>query len=234
MLKHMSTALPASAHGAHSAGRDRPLALRLALASGVVAPLLFSVVVLVEGATRPHYSALHHPISLLSLGDAGWVQVANFIVSGALLVCFAVGLRFVLHPGRAGTWGPVLLGAFGLSLVGAGLFSIDPTLGYPPGAPAVSTAHGSVHLLVSNVGILAFTVACFVLAWRFAGEPDWRAWTIPSIVAGGLIVVLGIASTVTLTPDPGSLGGLFQRLSIFPALVWLAAFAARLTRRGAM
>jgi hypothetical membrane protein len=230
----MNTAVPASAHGARSAGGDRPLALRLALACGAVAPLLFIVVVLVAGATRPHYSALHHPVSLLSLADSGWVQVANFIVSGALVVCFAAGLRLVLHPGRAATWGPVLLAVFGLSLVGAGVFSTDPALGYPPGAPAGSTTHGALHLLISNIGFLSLMVASFVLAARFAGEPDWRGWTIPSIVGGCLIVVFAIGQSLVTSPDPAAPTGLFQRLSIFSGLVWLAAFATRLTLRGGM
>jgi hypothetical protein len=51
---------------------------------------------------------------LLSLGDLGWIQIANFVVTGALFVACAVGLRRVLHPGRAGTWGPRLVGASAL------------------------------------------------------------------------------------------------------------------------
>jgi hypothetical protein len=35
---------------------------------------------------RPDYDPMRHPVSLLSLGDAGWVQVAIFIVTGTLLL----------------------------------------------------------------------------------------------------------------------------------------------------
>ena len=31
-------------------------------------------------------------MSLLSLGDLGWIQITNFVVSGLLLVAFGVGV----------------------------------------------------------------------------------------------------------------------------------------------
>ncbi len=52
---------------------EQPLALRLLLACGAIGPLLFIVVFLIEGATRPNYSAWHHFVSSLSLGEQGWM-----------------------------------------------------------------------------------------------------------------------------------------------------------------
>ncbi len=89
---------------------------RLLLAGGMVGPLLFIVVLLIEGATRPGYDAWRHFGSQLSLGEQGWEQIANFLVCGVLCVGFALGLRRALHRGRGATWGPILLGVFGLSL----------------------------------------------------------------------------------------------------------------------
>src|SRR5215469_10254511 len=106
---------------AHSAG-EQPVALRLLLVCGAIGPLLFIVVFLIEGATRPGYNAWRNVVSSLSLGEQGWMQIVNFLVCGALVVSFAIGLRWALSPGAASTWGPILLGAFGLCLVGAGLF----------------------------------------------------------------------------------------------------------------
>src|SRR5262249_4090281 len=109
---------------------------KLLLACGVVAGSLFMVVALVQSFTRPGFDLRRHAISMLSLGDLGWIQVTDFVVSGLLFLMFAVGVRRVLHPGRAGTWGPLLLCSFGAGLVIAGIFSTDPALGFPPGAPA--------------------------------------------------------------------------------------------------
>ena len=73
---------------------------------GAIGPLLFILVFLIEGATRPGYSAWRNYVSSLSLSDQGWMQIANFLVCGLLSLCFAIGLRQVLRSGRGSIWGP--------------------------------------------------------------------------------------------------------------------------------
>src|SRR5688500_18659951 len=118
---------------------------RALLASGVVAGVGFPGVLLAAGALREGYRALHQPGSLLSLGPGGWVQIANFVVCGLLMVGCAAGLRRALRSGRGATWGPLLVAIYGVGVVGAGLFSADPSYGYPPGAPLGPAASFSVH-----------------------------------------------------------------------------------------
>jgi hypothetical protein len=76
---------------------------RALLACGVVAGPLFLVVALLQALTRDGFDLGRHPLSLLSLGELGWIQIANFVVAGLLSVASAVGMRRVLHPGRGGT-----------------------------------------------------------------------------------------------------------------------------------
>ena len=91
---------------------DQPLALakrsfaRLPLACGVIGPLFFILVFLIEGATRMDYNPLRHPVSSLSYGDLGWMQAANFIITGSLLLAFAIGLRRTLRLSKGSVWGP--------------------------------------------------------------------------------------------------------------------------------
>jgi hypothetical membrane protein len=174
--------------------REQSLALRLMLACGAIGPLLFIVVFLIEGATRPSYSAWHNFVSSLSEGPGGWMQIANFIVCGALALPFAVGLRRVLGSGRGSTWGPILMGLFGLGLIGAGIFVTDPLLGYPPGAPSTITVHGTLHNLLSLVVFASLVAACFVLARRFRSDAAWRGWAAYSIVTAIVVVVFFIAA----------------------------------------
>src|SRR5260370_34632026 len=125
---------------------DQSLTTRLLIACGAIGPLLFILVFLIEGATRPGYSAWHNFVSSLSLSDQGWVQIANFLLCGLLMLCFALGLRQVLRSGKGAVWGPPLLGVFGLSLIIAGLFVTDPRLSYPPGtSSSTQTLHGIIH-----------------------------------------------------------------------------------------
>jgi Protein of unknown function (DUF998) len=208
---------------------------RWLLASGVVGPVLFIVMVLIEGATRPDYDPMQVFVSQLSLGDEGWLQVANFVLSGLLIVAFALGLRRVVPSGRASRWGPILVGLVGLGMIVSGVYVTDPALGYPPGAPAGLTAspsgHGLVHLLgaVSVFGGLA--VVCVVFARRFRAQAD-RPWMIYSATSAiGLLVFYFAATTSASISGPvHGIAGLLQRVSIGIGFVWIALLAAHLRR----
>src|SRR5260370_29467872 len=109
--------------------------------AGVIGPLLFIVVFLIEGFSGPGYSQWRHYVSQLATGDGGWMQVVNFLVCGSLMITFAIGLRFALRGSRGSVGAPVLLGLFGTALLVAGIFVTDPALGYPLGATQVHTVH---------------------------------------------------------------------------------------------
>src|SRR5215216_6329216 len=104
------------------------------LGCGLVAGPLFIAASLTQAYTRKGFDLGRHPISLLSLGAPGWVQITNFVVCGILYVLGAAGLRQALRQSRGGTWGPLLIGATGVGLIIAGVFTADPGAGFPPGA----------------------------------------------------------------------------------------------------
>lgn len=211
---------------AQSAG-EQPIAIRLLLAGGAIGPLLFIAVFLIEGATRPHYSVWRDAVSALALGEGGWMQSATFIVCGALVFGFAIGLRRVLRTGRGSTWGPILLGIVGLCLIGAGIFVTDPGLGYPHEASTITlTVHGTIHSLISLVAFISLPAACFVLARRDAADPAERGWAWYS-VATGLLVVVFFVLTAVVTALNGP-AGLTQRILLIVGWSWIALQAIRL------
>jgi hypothetical protein len=154
---------------------------RLLLASGTLAGPLFVLVAAIQVGTRDGFDLRRHPLSLLSLGDLGWIQISNFIASGLLTLAFAAGMRRTLHPGRAGTWGPLLVGIFGLGLVIGGVFVTDPDLGFPPGMPRATQRswHGIVHDIGPGVGFDALLLACLVVMRRVH-------WASPACLGGVL------------------------------------------------
>ncbi len=211
---------------------DQRQVTRWLIAGGAVGPLLFIGVFLMEGATRPGYSAWHHFVSQLSLGEQGWMQIVNFLVCGVLVLGFSFGLRRVLRPGRGSVWGPILLGVFGLALVAAGLFVTDPGLGYPLGehGSGPQTLHGTIHGLAGLVTFSSLTAASFVMARSFAGNPSWKGWTLYSIVTGVLVAGFFVASLVVSALDQSGNApiGLLQRISILVGWSWVALLAIRL------
>ena len=145
------------------------------LSCGVIAGPLFVAAFLVEGTARVGYDPLRHPVSSLALGDSGWAQSANFVVTGLLTLAFAAGLRLALWPGKGSTWGPLLIGAWAIGLLGAGIFPTDLVSDYPPGTPDQLpgyTWHGALHDLFSIPGFVALAAACFVFASRFAARGE--------------------------------------------------------------
>lgn len=183
----MTASVPALAQS------SQPRAARTLLTCGVIGAPLFIVVSLLQALTRDGFDAARHPISMLSLGDLGWIQVANFVACGALIAVSAVGLRRALRSGSGGTWGPLLIGLFGLSLMGGGIFLADPGLGFPPGAPegppaSVSTA-GIVHGVAFGIGMLSLISSFFVFARLFARTGD-RGWSRYSVITGVVFLVM--------------------------------------------
>ena len=211
---------------------ERPIALRLWLSCGVIGPLLFIVVFLIEGATRADYNPLRYPVSSLSIGDLGWIQAANFLMVGLLLFAFAIGLRRALRASRGGVWGPLLIGLVGLGLFGAGIFTTDPIFGYPSSAPLVLAQysfHGHLHDLFSLLFFVGLPAACFVFCRRFATLGE-RGWAVYSILTGLGILVTFVLAAIGFDQNPSlvNFAGVFQRLSIIIGLTWIALLAFRL------
>jgi hypothetical protein len=175
---------------------------RLLLLCGAVAGPLFILVVLFQDYTRPDFNPRIQVLSLLELGELGWVQIVNFVVAGVLNLLYAGGLWRMLHPGRAGTWGALLIGAYGLGLIAVGVFTTDPGAGFPPGAPAPAgpSWHGAIHALGGLFIFVVLTLALVVFSRLFLARKElW--WSVYYVVSAVLLLVLffgGINSTVLM------------------------------------
>jgi hypothetical membrane protein len=199
---------------------------RSLLGYGVIAGPFYVTVGLAQALTRTGFDLSRHEWSLLANGSLGWIQVVNLILSGAMSVAFAVGLR------RAGasTWAPRLISAYGLGLVGAGIFTADPSLGFPPGTPdgpgAVSW-HGLLHFVFAGIGFVCMIAACLVMARRFARvhQRGWSAFSAGTGVAF-LGAFVGVASSGSGNP------ALIYTFIAAVVLVWawMSALAVRLYR----
>jgi len=201
------------------------------LAGGVAGPLVFIIVFLIEGATRPGYSAARNMVSDLAMSDEGWQQIANFLVCGTLVLGLAVGLSRRWRTGAASTWGPRLIGAFGLGLIVAGVFVTDPARGYPPGASLTGepqTLHGIVHGINAIPTFGALVAAAFVVARRFRQDEAWGRY---SRVVGWAVLALFILGTpIGVLEEHGitpPVAGIVQRVEIIIGWTWLSLLAWR-------
>jgi hypothetical protein len=210
---------------------EQKVSTRLLLACGAIAPLLNIVVILILGAMRPGYNAWIVPDSNLELGDGGWIQITNYIVTGALLLAFAIGMRLLLRTGRGSTWGPILLGIYGLTFIVTGPILPDPALGYPLGALSAPTVYGTLHNLFGQLQFISLIAACFVLARRDAADPARRSWVWYSLATGLLIAASDVAFVLTFKLWDGGPTGLIERIGIIGGGIWIALLAIRLMSR---
>jgi len=207
---------------------------RALLVCGIVAGPIYVVVGVVEMLTRAGFDLRRHSLSLLSNGDLGWVNMTLFVATGVLLIAGAIGIRRALHGGRGGTWAPLLLGVYGLGLIGAGLFTADPALGFPPGTPADANAvswHGLLHFVCGGIGFIALIAACFVFARRFAafGQKGW-AWY--SVVTGVMFFAAFFGIAAGSGQGEATVAIVNVVFFIAAALVWAWVTAVTVRLRG--
>lgn len=220
------TGVPTSARSCDSATR----VTRSLLGYGVLAGPLYVVIVLAQALFRPGFDLTRDDASLLSNAALGWIQIANFIVTGAMVIACAIGVQRALKDGPAATWAPRLLGLYGAGLIAAGIFVADPMNGFPAGAPAGRPAsmslHGTLHIAAAGIAFLCLIVACFVLARRFAAHGQ-RRWAVGSRLTGVLFLV-GFGGVASGSSSPVVV------LSFWVALLvvwgWLAGLSLHLYR----
>jgi hypothetical protein len=199
------------------------------LRAGMVAGPFYVTVALAQSLTRPGFDLRRHDISLLAIGSLGWIQIANFVISGLLTITAAVGMRRALVAGPGRNWGPRLVAVYGAGIALAGLFVADPMGGFPPDATnsSMMSWHGGLHLLCAAVAFVALIAACFVLAGRFFREGQ-RAWGSYSLINGALFVLTFFGSVIfSASPATAGLGVLGLWIAVLLGWSWLAVISAK-------
>ncbi len=201
----------------------------LAALSGTIGPVLFLVVLLVEGAVRPAYRPLHDTISELSLGPRGWIQTANFVVFGILFIVFARGLEASLDNSRAARFGGALLSLIGLGVLGCGLFRAEP---WPPSSMSPT---GLLHLVCAMVLVFGLLpVATAVMMRAFVADGRWRSIGPVTGLTSFVTLALLVGGLALMSPpgQPPRIGneyaGLIQRIDVAVFLAWQVAVARRI------
>jgi hypothetical membrane protein len=190
-------------------GFDRASAItRSLLGWGVVAGVFYLVFGLVLALTRPGFDLGRDALSQLLLGEAGWLQGLNLVLSGLMTIAAAVGLWRTPQWSRTAA---VLVGIYGIALVLSAFAA--------PNRPDAGefTVAGGLHLGFGAVGFLALGVAAMVAAaWVRRRRSTGAVW---SLVAGVFIIV-AFAAGGALSAGPGGVALLW--LAVLTGWAWLA------------
>ena len=166
---------------------------RLFAFCGILAPILFTLLVVVASLLRPGYSEFHNFISDLGVGPYAIIQNVNFVIFGFLSIGFALGLRGGLPApqGRALKASVLLVVIFGIGILLAGVF------------PENYLSEGP-HTLASSVAFLSI-IAAQLLVWQGLRRKDsavWGRYRTYSLISGLLSLVLVWFSSAPTTPGP--------------------------------
>ena len=210
---------------------------KVLLLCGAVAGPFFTIVWFVQGLIRANYDPMRYAISSLSVGEFGWIQIANFLITGTLILAFSVALQHTLRGPSGSVWGPLLIGLLGIGLIGSGIFVTDPLNGYPPGTPVIPTertAPGILHDLFGIPFFLGLPISCFVFAGFFTRKGE-RSWAWYSRLSGiGMFTVFFVARMgfrlLPIYPDLATNFGLLQRITVTIGLTWLTLLAVYLLK----
>jgi hypothetical membrane protein len=163
-----------------TASRTRMVAL-----AGVVGPVLFTVLVILQGLLIPAYSHVSLPISALEAWPTGWIQRLNFWVGGFLNIAFASALHLGVQPARRGFMGVPLLVLGGIGLVLAGLFPWVMVNGVPTETAA--------HVVGAITTFAATGLGWLMFSQRMSADRQWRDLSTYTMATRIAILVLFIA-----------------------------------------
>jgi hypothetical membrane protein len=186
---------------------------------GIVGPIVVIVGDLAASLSTPGYSLVSNSVSSLALEPIGWLQSICFLAMGLLLEIFVAGLFFNIRRARGFHAGIVLLALCGFVLLLIATFHMDH-----PEAPPID---GTIHTIASYGLGLLFPLAILSLAPSFKRTPNWRGIFIYTLIAGVLAFVLILGA---LLAEQRGWFGLYERIIILNALVWVEVVAVHFLR----
>ena len=202
----------------------RAAVTRSMLGWGVVAGPFYLLVAVVHAALKEGFDFSRHALSLLMLSDTGWIQRVNLILVGLMVIVAAIGFaRSAEGPGRA-RWLGALLGVYGATLIGSGIFAPDPMGGFPPGAEETASIGGVLHLAFGALGFLALGIAALVAAGWLAARYGRGAGALSAVA--GVVVIAGFAAGAALATSTAGIVALWAAVVVGFAWLLVASIGA--------
>jgi hypothetical membrane protein len=187
-------------------------AARLTIA-GLIAPVPFIALVILQGILQPSYSHVAHPISALAAFPLGWLQNINFYIAGTLMIAYAIGLHSNVRPARRGAIGPALIALSGLGLILCGVFPWRQENG--------AFIEPASHVVGAVMTFLGTSLGHIVISRRMRRDAEWNGIAVYVLASGTMMLLLFFAVVYAL--EPGSplepWAGAVQRVLV---AVWFA------------
>jgi Protein of unknown function (DUF998) len=189
---------------------------------GIIAGPFYLALGVGQGLLREGFSFERHPLSVLANGSSGWIQTANFALTGLMVLAAVAGFRRLPAPARgAWTW---FLGAYGMGMILAAVFPADAVDGFPPGTPAGSPSSisttGLIHFIVGALTFTSLGISGLCAAWAMR---RWSASLAGLSLFSGVSVLGGFFGGIAL---PIGVAGIW--FAVVVGWLWLMVLSLRL------
>ena len=189
--------------------------------AGMIAPILFLIILTIVESLQPGYNRIQETISRLVLGPYGFLQTVAFFIFGLLLIVFAMRLGFAIASRRSAKVGSFFFNLIGVGFIVVGIFPTD--------SPGITvTLHALIHQTTAATIALLFPLALLAIAPALRGDTRWKGAFAYTIATGILALILTILGVVMRANKLWS--GLYERVLLLNGLAWIELISFRLLR----
>ena len=193
---------------------------------GLMAPVLWALVIIFGGSLRPEYSHFSQYIS--ELGERGSstemiMRYAAFVPTGLMHIAFAAFLFFAFKKNPIAKLAAMLIAVNGIARIGAGMFPCEVGCALPR-----LLLSQKLHSLSAGVGFFALIGASLLWGIVFRRYQNFRDLSVYSFVSGCLALLFLALMSWSTELRVGT--GLYERLSTGLLSMWMLVFAVRLWR----
>lgn len=201
--------------------------IRIGLLCGVLAPVLWAVVIIIAGELRPGFDHVGQYIS--ELGERGsstgvFMRYGGFVATGLLHVCFAAAfyatLARIYDRPRLTLLVASLIALNGLGRIGAGIFACEPGCA----APEILTQR--LHGLSATIAFLAIAAAALLGTILFRRDERLELLSTYSLITG--VAGLQFLALMSASEATHVYTGLYERLASGILSLWVLVTAVRL------
>ena len=198
---------------------------RLFIVAGVIGSILSILVITLDGFLRPGYSALYQMISDLGVGKNAWLLNSDLVVSGFLIMLFAIGFSQAMRNSISERRLVVSTSLF--LLAGVGIANDGFFTEYNVADPHAAL-HDALHTLGFFVAFISLGIAFFLIGLQLRNDRARRGYGWYSLITG--LVMLSLILLPYAFPVHGMpLEGLNERMILVAAIAWQVVTGYRLS-----
>lgn len=206
--------------GLLSPSRQATAGARTGAIVAIAGVVYFTLIIVALHFLRPDLNPVSQPTSEYAVGPYGILMTSAFFTMSIASLALIFGLSRGIAPSAQSRIGLGLVGIWGIGVLVAMLFPIDPE-----GAP--QTFAGTIHRINGPIVFLCVTIGVLLLSWHFQREASWQPVRRTAQILSLLMLTAFIGTFLSVVTH-SEYAGLFQRIDLAALGTWMVLTASRL------